>query len=60
MYPDSVNIISLKDLLLRDYLDIIVVEAGDFKFTLALAALRGSWKGITSTPWTFAYKMEGK
>ena len=27
----------------------IVVGEGDFTFTLALAAMCGSWKGITST-----------
>ena len=57
--PGRVNKVSIKELILTDQLDVIVVGEGDFTFSLALAAMRGSWNGITSTcyedkPFNFA------
>ena len=46
--PGRVTIVGIKELILGDQLDILVVGAGDFTFTLTLAAMHGSLKGITS------------
>ena len=47
--PGSKNIVNIKEMILNERLDVVLVGEGNFTFTMALVSLRGSWKGIIST-----------
>ena len=48
-FPDVNHVDILGSLLCEKRSDVVVFGEGDFTFSMALASLRGSWGGITST-----------